>query len=64
VREGDVLEKIEEVLREKEASLLVLGASRSQASRSVFDEGRQVQFARQIENDTGVEVRIIALDES
>jgi len=64
VSEGNVREKIEEVLREKEASLLVLGAPRSQASAPVFEEDGQTQFARQIENDTGVEVRIIALDEN
>jgi len=64
VREGNIREKIEEVLREKEASLLVLGASRSQTSASVFEEDGLTQFARQIENDTGVEVRIIALNEN
>lgn len=63
VREGDVLEKIEEVLRENEASLLVLGAPRSQASRPAFQEDALTQFSRQVESDTGVEVRVFSLTE-
>ena len=63
VREGNVRDKIEEVLREKEADLLVLGTPHVQKSTPAFEEDSLTRFARQIESDTGVRVRIIALDE-
>lgn len=64
VRQGNVRVQIEEVLREKGAGLLLLGASRQRGSTPTFDEDALTQFARQVEQDTGVEVRIIALDEA
>ncbi|MCB9136062.1 MAG: universal stress protein [Anaerolineales bacterium] len=64
VCEGNVRVQIEEVLREKGAGLLLVGASRQSDSTPTFKEDALTQFARQVEQDTGVEVRIISLDEA
>ena len=64
LREGGVREQIENVLREKNADLLVLGASREQHSEPLFAPDALTQFARRVEEATGVEVRILTLDET
>lgn len=62
IREGSVKEEIERFLRESQASLLLLGAPRDTSSL-VFGDDAIEQFARMIEEDTGVAVQLVWPDE-
>ncbi|MDX1687058.1 MAG: universal stress protein [Candidatus Promineifilaceae bacterium] len=58
IREGGVKEEIETFLRESDASVLMLGAPRG-TTPNVFGDDAIERFARTIESDTGVAVKIV-----
>jgi nucleotide-binding universal stress UspA family protein len=57
LREGDLLEELVRAAREQEASLVVLG--RPAESESVFEMAGLEDFAAEIEEQAGVETRIL-----
>lgn len=57
IREGPVRETIEAFVREVGADLLLLGAPRG-TTANLFGDDAIEQFARQIHDDVGVEVRV------
>lgn len=57
VRDGAVMEEIEQFLRDNEASMLLLGAPRG-TSPEFGDEAIE-RFAQTIEEDTGVHVTVV-----
>jgi nucleotide-binding universal stress UspA family protein len=59
VRRGSVRQTIESFLREQRASILVLGAPRSDSEKQTFSPGEMPQFAQEITKNTGVEVIVV-----
>ena len=57
IRDGAVRDEIESFLREREARLLILGAPRH--TSPVFGDDAIEQFARTIQDDTGVRVLVV-----
>jgi nucleotide-binding universal stress UspA family protein len=59
VRRGSVRQTIEELLRERKASVLVLGAPRTDSEKQTFSPEEMPEFAQKISEDTGVEVIVV-----
>ena len=59
VRCGPVLETIESYLREVDASTLIIGEPKVDSALAAFQPGRVHDFARQVKQDTGVEVVVV-----
>jgi nucleotide-binding universal stress UspA family protein len=62
VKVGEVREEIERFLQESYAELLLLGAPRG-TSATVFGDDAIEQFARTIQEDTGITVEVIRPEE-
>ncbi len=60
VRRGAVEDEIENVIREYQAELLVIGGSQARAGQHFSEDGVE-NFARQMEANTGVPVEIVRL---
>ena len=58
IREGHLQEAIERFLRESDATLLLLGASRN-TTGTVFGDDAVERFAQSIEEHTGIEVEVV-----
>lgn len=58
IRDGEVKEEIERFLQDSQATRLLLGAPRDTTSH-VFGDDAIEQFARTIEDDTGVAVEVV-----
>jgi len=59
IRDGEVREQIEAVLREYNADLLILGKPREDLPTQTFTQSALQEFAQIIQTDTGVEVKIV-----
>jgi nucleotide-binding universal stress UspA family protein len=59
VRNGPVMESIEEYLRQVQADTLVIGASKEDTALAAFDLNEVERFAKKIQEDTGVEVVVV-----
>lgn len=62
VRVGEVREAIEQFLQDSQADLLLLGAPRG-TTATIFGDDAIEQFARTIQQDTGIQVDVIRPEE-
>jgi nucleotide-binding universal stress UspA family protein len=59
IRNGEVREQIETVLKERDADILFLGCPRQDSEQQTFTIQALEDFAQQIRTNTGVEVKLV-----